>query len=116
MAMVRYLILRTMVFIGCLSLAWLLGLRDREDQVLAVIIAALASLVISAVALRPFRERASADIASRVDRRLERKRQDGADEAAEDAEIEHSAAPLPERPAQSPASTDPSSSDSSDFR
>lgn len=98
MAMVRYLILRTMVFIGCLSLVWLLGLRDREDQVLAIIIAALASLVISAVVLKPFRERASADIATRVDRRLERKRPDGADEAAEDAEVEHSEVPHPAQP------------------
>lgn len=109
MAMVRYLILRTMVFIGCLSLVWLLGLRDREDQVLAVIIAAFASLLISAVVLKPFRQRASADIASRVDRRLEHKRGEGADEAAEDAEVEHSTAPHPAQPA---SRTDPDT----DFR
>lgn len=116
MAMVRYLILRTMVFIGCLSLAWLLGLRDREDQVLAVIIAALASLVISAVVLKPFRQRASADIASRVDRRLERKRQDGADEAAEDAEIEHSEVPQRSQPAQPSGDADKRGESDTDFR
>lgn len=89
MAMVRYLILRTMIFIGCLSVVWLLGLRDRSQQPLAVIIAALVSLAISFIVLKPFRERASADIATRVDRRLERKREDGADELAEDAEMDH---------------------------
>lgn len=131
MAMVRYLIMRTMIFIGCLSLAWLFGLRDREDQVLAVIIAALASLVISAFVLKPFRERASADIAARVDRRLERKREVGADELAEDAEIEspgasHPAAqatphqgsqPAPQsaKPSGDPAAGSDSDSDS-DFR
>lgn len=86
MAMVRYLILRTLIFVGCLAATWLLGLRDREDQFLAVIIAAVASLVISAIVLKPFRQRASADIASRVDRRIERKREDSVDERAEDAE------------------------------
>ena len=85
--MVRYLILRTLIFTGCLAATWLLGLRDREEQLLAVVIAAIASLVISAFVLKPFRQQASADIASRVDRRVERKRHDGGDEAAEDAEV-----------------------------
>lgn len=89
MSMVRYLILRTLIFVGCLALTWLLGLRDREEQLLAVVIAAVASLVISAVVLKPFRQQASADIAERVDRRVERKREKEArsDEAAEDAEV-----------------------------
>ena len=88
MSMVRYLILRTLIFIGCLAATWLLGLRDREQQLLAVVIAAVASLVISALVLKPFRQRASADIAERVDRRVERKREKAArsDEAVEDAE------------------------------
>ncbi|MEO7268308.1 MAG: DUF4229 domain-containing protein [Knoellia sp.] len=88
MAMVRYLILRTMIFIGCLSAAWLLGLRDREEQFLAVIIAAVASMAISAVVLKPFRQKASAAIAERVDQRIERKRESSGDELAEDAEID----------------------------
>ena len=37
--------------------------------------------------LKPFRQQASADIASRVDRRVDRKRHEGGDEAAEDAEV-----------------------------
>ncbi|EAQ00343.1 hypothetical protein JNB_09229 [Janibacter sp. HTCC2649] len=88
MAMVRYLILRTMIFIGCLSAAWLLGLRDGEEQLLAVVIAAVASMAISAVVLKPFRQKASAAIAERVDQRIVRKRESSGDELAEDTEIE----------------------------
>ncbi|CAN7187028.1 DUF4229 domain-containing protein [Knoellia sp. LjRoot47] len=106
MSMVRYLILRTLIFVGCLAATWLLGMRDREEQLLAVVIAAVASLVISAFVLKPFRQQASADIAERVDRRGERRRdrEGGTDEAAEDAEIR--------RPA---TRTDDAGSDS-DFR
>ena len=86
MSTVRYLILRTLIFTGCLAATWLLGLRDREDQLLAVVISAVASLVISAFVLTPFRQQASADIAARVDARVDRKRTLGGDEAAEDAE------------------------------
>lgn len=85
--MVRYLVLRTLIFTGCLAATWLLGLRDREEQLLAVVIAAIASLVISAFVLKPFRQQASADIASRVDRRAERRRAEVTDEDAEDAEV-----------------------------
>jgi len=91
MAMVRYLILRTLIFVGCLAATWLLGLRDREDQFLAVIIAAVASLVISAFVLKPFRQQASAAIAERVDQRVERKRATSGDEQAEDAELDRPA-------------------------
>lgn len=87
--MIRYLILRTLIFIGCLAATYLLGLRDREEQLLAVVIAAVASMIISAFVLKPFRERASADIAHKVDSRSERKQRKRAeqDEAVEDAEI-----------------------------
>ena len=91
MDMVRYLILRTLVFVGCLAATWLFGLRDREDQFLAVIIAAVASLVISAFVLKPFRQQASAAIAERVDQRVERKRATSGDEQAEDAELDRPA-------------------------
>ena len=121
MAMVRYLIMRTMIFIGCLSVVWLLGLRDRSQQPLAVVIAALASLAISFVVLKPFRERASADIATRVDRRLERKRDEGADEVAEDAEIDRPAVPEQAQTAESNAPVESAAHDKgagsdSDFR
>lgn len=108
MSMVRYLILRTLIFVGCLAATWLLGLRDREEQLLAVVIAAVASLVISAFVLKPFRQQASAEIAERVDRRVERKRAqaDRSDEAAEDAEVQ--------RP--TPRTDDTASGSDSDFR
>lgn len=110
MAMVRYLILRTLIFVGCLALTWLLGLRDREEQLLAVVIAAVASLAISAVVLKPFREKASAAIAERVDKRVERKRGVSDDELAEDAEVE--------RPEATPSKTTPTNDNGadSDFR
>lgn len=111
MAMVRYLIMRTMIFIGCLAATWLLGLRDRNEQVLAVVIAAVASMVISAFVLKPFRQRASAAIAERVDQRVDRKRETSADELAEDAEIER---PDISRPAGTNPVTDHGSD--SDFR
>lgn len=101
--MVRYLILRTLIFTGCLAATWLLGLRDREEQLLAVVIAAVASLVISAFVLKPFRQQASADIASKVDRRAERKRAEATDEDAEDAEVG--------RPEAQPTRRDDSASD-----
>lgn len=63
-------------------------LRDREEQLLAVIIAAVAFLAISAVVLKPLRQQASAALADRVDQRVERKRDVGGDEAAEDGEQE----------------------------
>lgn len=86
MAMVRYLILRTLIFVGCLAATWLLGLRDSNEQLLAVVIAAVASMIISAFVLKPFRQKASAAIAQRVDERVERKRETTIDELAEDAE------------------------------
>ncbi|MFW5468487.1 DUF4229 domain-containing protein [Knoellia sp. CPCC 206435] len=101
--MVRYLVLRTLIFTGCLAATWLLGLRDREEQLLAVVIAAIASLVISAFVLKPFRQQASADIASKVDRRAERRRTAATDEDAEDAELR--------RPDPRPSTRDDSASD-----
>ena len=103
MSMVRYLILRTLIFVGCLAATWLLGMRDREEQLLAVVIAAVASLIISAFVLKPFRQQASADIASRVDRRAERRHAAATDEDAEDAEVS--------RPDPRPSTRDDNASD-----
>ena len=38
MAMARYLILRTLIFVGCLAATWLLGLRDRNEQPLQLVL------------------------------------------------------------------------------
>jgi hypothetical protein len=86
----RYTLLRLLVFLGCLALLWLLGLRDEEDVLLLVVGAALLSAVISYVALRRFREDYSAQLAARIDQRsAARRARSGAapsDEDAEDAE------------------------------
>lgn len=95
--MVRYSLLRILLFFGCLCLLWLLGLRSREDEVWLVAGAALLSLAISFVVLRPFRNQASESIQQRLDSRREAIQRrttatggsrDAVDEDAEDAEDE----------------------------
>ncbi len=84
--MLRYTLLRILIFFGVLALLWLLGLRDRDEQLILVVLAALVSMVISYFALRPFREEYSRQIAQRLEARAAAKQQRDADEAAEDAE------------------------------
>jgi type II secretory pathway pseudopilin PulG len=90
--MLRYAVLRLLVFLAALALLWLLGLRGEENLVLLVVGAALLSMVISFVALRRFREDTSARIAERLEHRAESRRATAqgpsADELAEDAEVE----------------------------
>ncbi len=85
--MVRYTILRLMVFFGCVSLLWLLGLRSPEQRFILVLGAALLSVVISWFALRRFREDYSVELAQRIEKRMARKA-GHTDEDAEDAEID----------------------------
>ena len=88
--MLRYTVLRVLVFLGCLALLWLLGLRGEEDLLLLVVGAALLSAVISYVALRRFREEYSAQLAAKIDQRTTargtRPAETATDEDAEDAE------------------------------
>ena len=89
--MLRYTVLRLLVFLGCLALLWLLGLRGEDDLLLLVVGAALLSAVISYFALRRFREDYSAQLAAKIDQRTttKRGRPDAGtptDEDAEDAE------------------------------
>ncbi|MBM6399914.1 DUF4229 domain-containing protein [Phycicoccus sonneratiae] len=90
-AVLRYSVLRLMIFLGCLLVLWLVGLRDEEDYVLLVVLAALASMVISYVALRRFREAYSDQLARTVERRAAARRERAGhpvgDEEAEDAEV-----------------------------
>ena len=51
--MVRYTLLRTLVFFGCLLILWLAGLRSRDQLFLLVAGAALISMVVSYFVLRP---------------------------------------------------------------
>jgi Protein of unknown function (DUF4229) len=88
--MLRYSLLRILVFLGVLSLLWLLGLRDRDEQGMLLVLSALISLVLSYFVLARFREEATSTLAARVERRT-RDRQARAgqsDEAVEDATID----------------------------
>lgn len=53
--MIRYTLLRFLIFFGCLALFWLLGLRDGNELPWLAVLAALASMIISAIVLKPFR-------------------------------------------------------------
>ncbi len=86
-ALLRYTVLRLLVFLGCLLLLWLVGLRRQEDYLLLVVLAALLSMVISYVGLRRFREAYSAELATRIERRTAARREGGA-QASTDEEVE----------------------------
>ena len=89
--MLRYSLLRLLVFLGCVSLLWLVGLRDRDQLFLLVVGAALLSAVISYFALRRFREDYSAQLARTIEQRSAARRTarptPSQDEIAEDAEV-----------------------------
>jgi type II secretory pathway component PulM len=89
--MLRYTVLRLLVFAGALAVLWLAGLRDREEMLLLVVGAALVSAVVSFVVLRRFREDYSAQLAARLERRADARAGQTpgtrADEESEDAEV-----------------------------
>ncbi len=89
--MLRYSLLRLLVFLGCVSVLWLAGLRDRAQLPYLVLGAALLSAVISYFALRRFREDYSAQLAHRIVARaaawMGAVPSRSADEEAEDAEV-----------------------------
>jgi hypothetical protein len=84
---VRYTLLRFLIFFGCLGLLWLLGLRDRSEQPWLLVGAALLSMLISFFALRPLREDTVEKLSTRVESRIAAKRE-SSDEAVEDAATE----------------------------
>ena len=91
--MVRYTILRLLIFFGFVLLFWLFGLRDPSDMGRLVLIgsAAVASAAVSYVLLRGMRDEMTAKLVERHEARLRAKAEgfeDGDDELAEDAEIE----------------------------
>jgi hypothetical protein len=91
--MIRYTVLRLLIFAVCLFVFWVLGLRSETELPYLVIAAAVTSMVISFFALRPMREQFSSQIAHRVEERTAarqaRREQSGpADEDAEDAEVD----------------------------
>jgi|SRR5699024_4569498 len=83
--MLRYTLLRLMIFLGCLALLWLIGLRGPAELPWLVVIAAISSMVISAIVLKPFRAEMVQQIQERQAAKAERKaaRADS-DEAVED--------------------------------
>jgi len=90
--MVRYSLLRILIFFGVMAALWLLGLRDRDEQLMLLVLSALISMAISFVVLKRFREDYSRQIADRLERRAQAKQRPAgssdSDAHAEDAEDE----------------------------
>ncbi|WP_406829554.1 DUF4229 domain-containing protein [Pedococcus sp. KACC 23699] len=95
--MLRYSVLRLLIFFGVLSLLWLLGLRGKDQEWMLLVGSALISMVLSYFVLARFREESTRQLAERVQRRTESKQAaaaagtgtvHGRDEDAEDAEDE----------------------------
>ena len=97
-AFLRYTVLRLLVFLGCLLLLWLVGLRDRDELLLLVVGAALLSMAVSFVVLKRFREDYSAQVASTIERRTAA-RQARTGDARSDEEIEDEERAAGTRPA-----------------
>mgnify|MGYP003419294077 FL=1 len=92
--MLRYTVLRLLVFLGVLSALWLLGLRGQENMLLLVAGAALLAAVLPHFGVGRLREEYSAQLAQKIEQRIETKqaKQSAAgagatDEDAEDAEV-----------------------------
>ncbi|MDN5767164.1 MAG: DUF4229 domain-containing protein [Humibacillus sp.] len=90
--MVRYTMLRLLIFFGFVLLFWLIGLRDSSDmgRLLLVGSAAIASSAVSYVLLRGMRDEMTTKLVERHEARVRAKAEgfEDGDELAEDAEIE----------------------------
>ncbi|MBC9822280.1 DUF4229 domain-containing protein [Terrabacter sp. MAHUQ-38] len=86
--MVRYSVLRILIFFGFVFLFWLIGLRD--NTVLLLGASALASAAASYILLRGMRDEITAKLLERHEAKLEAKQttDPDSDEAAEDAEVD----------------------------
>ena len=83
--MVRYTLLRLMIFFGCLAALWLVGLREPTELPWLVVIAAIASMLISMVVLKPFRAEMVQQIQDRQEAKARaRAARPDTDEAVED--------------------------------
>lgn len=89
---VRYSMLRLLIFFGFVLLFWLIGLRDPSDTGRLVLVgsAAIASAAVSYVLLRGMRDDMTAKLVTRHEARLKAKSEgfEDGDELAEDTEIE----------------------------
>ena len=84
--MVRYSVLRLLIFFGFLCALYLLGLRDESQRWWLLGISALGSMVVSYFVLQGPRAQFSASIADRVDEHARRAELARTDEIDEDAE------------------------------
>lgn len=84
--MIRYTLLRFLIFFGCLGLLWLVGLRSPEQRPWLLVGAGALSIAISYVALKPFREETVQAIDRRVQARMAAKSARPTDEEIEDAQ------------------------------
>jgi len=84
----RFTLMRLMIFFGCLLLFWLVGLRSQAQQPWLLLASAVSSVILSYFLLRRERDRMSENIAAKVERRQAARREGvhGEDEDAEDAE------------------------------
>lgn len=94
MPVAKFTLLRLGVFVACLALLWLLGLRSLDQQLWLVLGAGALSMVVSFFLLRRQREAVSERIADRVARVSEHRAEQRAtaapseDEIAEDREAQ----------------------------
>lgn len=86
--MVKYSVLRLGIFVACFGLLWLFGLRSPDQLLLLLILAAVASMVISFFALKGPRDELAVRIDDRVRRVRDRRPEPDSDESAEDREAE----------------------------
>ena len=88
--MLRYSVLRVLMFFGVLSALWLAGLRDRSQEIPLLVLSALISMVLSFFVLKRFREESTQKLAAAVERRAAARQAKAgeSDEAAEDAEAD----------------------------
>ena len=94
--MIRYSILRFLIFFGVVFVLWLVGLRD--NPTLLLVLSAVISVVVSFVALRGMREEMTRQLQERFEAKAEARAQEAAatgharpasaDELAEDAEVD----------------------------
>lgn len=91
MTVVRYSILRLLIFFGVLLALWLVGIRN--NPVLLLALSAIISAVVSYALLRGMRDEMTAKLVERHEAKLQAKQGRQApseDELAEDAEAERS--------------------------
>lgn len=85
--MLRYTVLRLLIFFGFSLLFWLVGLR--HDPLVLIVLAAVASSITSYVLLRGMRDEMTAKMLARHAAKVEaRKQERSEDELAEDGEAD----------------------------